>query len=245
MRFAIKLYLILLISFCSQLTYSQSGTDIFVEYNNYKELNDAENTERILLSNGYTSTIRLNRDPNKNRHYMDRTDDGVYMVYVGPYKTIEEAKDVFQTITNKYGSFNEEVHSSRLVRLNPPLTKEERDRIDNLKIQLAKKIEDEKLREQQRINEIKNRKYSRIPAKFSVSTRGKTIIITSKDDEQFILQRVVFNKRVGVSGCDISDLLEVMSTGDTRSASLNGDCGNSLVKVDVYTNRGSASFNVN
>lgn len=102
------------------------------------------------------------------------------------------------------------------------------------------------LAEQKRINELKSRKYSILPAKLSIKTQSngwnKAVIVTSVDDEPFLLERVVVNNRVGVKNCDNGGYVEYFTTGDSRSVPI-GNCGDSIVKVDVYTNRGSSSYN--
>lgn len=66
--------------------------------------------------------------------------------------------------------------------------------------------------------------------------------ITSKDDEAFVLERVVMNNRENNAKCDFTDLAILMRTGDTRDFPLDLPCGNTLVRVSVETNRGAFKF---
>ncbi len=107
------------------------------------------------------------------------------------------------------------------------------------------KIIKQELDQQARIKELKSKKYSLLPAKLSVRSRSEgfsnAIIITSIDNEPLLLERVVVNNRSGVKGCDQSGFLEYMETGDARQIPV-GSCGDRIVKVEVYTNRGSFSY---
>ncbi len=117
------------------------------------------------------------------------------------------------------------------------------------KAQSDKQVKEFKLREQNRIAGLKAKKYSIFPAKFTVETQAgngyaSTIIVSSKDDEPFLLERVVLNNKSDIANCDKSNIYEYMTTGDSKSVSFWG-CGDRVVKVDVYTNRGSSTFKLN
>lgn len=96
--------------------------------------------------------------------------------------------------------------------------------------------------EAKRLSDIRNRKYSILPAKYRVQTQGNAIAITSTDDEPFLLERVVVNNRVAIKSCDKGNLAEYMTTGDSRVVYMGFNCGSSFVKIEVYTNRGSRVF---
>lgn len=100
---------------------------------------------------------------------------------------------------------------------------------------------DEERAEQQRIRDYKNRKYSTTPATIKVQIQGSQVIITSVDNDPFLLERVVFNNRVGVTGCDNGPYVEYMSMGDSRRVTAH-NCGDTIVKIDVFTNRGNSSY---
>lgn len=96
---------------------------------------------------------------------------------------------------------------------------------------------------QARILELKNRPYSKVPANFTVRIEGaKAVIITSTDNEPFLLERVVINNRIGVNGCDNGPYVEFMSMGDARKIPARGNCGDVIIKVDVFTNRGHSIY---
>lgn len=107
-----------------------------------------------------------------------------------------------------------------------------------------KKLNSE-IADQKRIDELRSRKYSVFPAKLTAKSQdngwNQAIIVTSVDDEPFLLERVVVNNKTGISSCDKGKFAEYMRTGDARSIPIT-NCGDVIVKVDVYTNRGTSSY---
>jgi len=118
----------------------------------------------------------------------------------------------------------------------------EQQRIEKIKTEqeVKQKIIKAALDEQNRIKELKSRKYSLLPAKISVTKNSTHVIVTSIDDNPFLVERVVRNNRTGVDNCDWKGI-HSLSTGDTVRFS-HEFCGDTLVKVDIYTNRGSSGY---
>jgi hypothetical protein len=104
-----------------------------------------------------------------------------------------------------------------------------------LRNQYAKQLEQEK--EKNRITELKSFNYSKSRTKLKIDVMvgnyENTILVTSLDDDPFLLEEVVVNGR-----CK-SSRVEYLKTGDSRKLKFNSEtCGNRIIKVDIVTNRG-------
>jgi hypothetical protein len=67
--------------------------------------------------------------------------------------------------------------------------------------------------------------------------------ITFMDAQPTDVQHIVFNGRVGKKGCDLTrGKPKRFEMGDTQSFPWNGDCGESFVRIDIYTDRGMVTY---
>ena len=67
--------------------------------------------------------------------------------------------------------------------------------------------------------------------------------ITFMDSQPTDVQHVVFNGRVGKKGCDLTrSKPKHFEMGDTQSFPWNSDCGETFVRIDIYTDRGVVTY---
>jgi len=117
---------------------------------------------------------------------------------------------------------------------------------DAYKASFERRIEQEKRDEVAHIAELKSRKYSWIPASMNVQTFGSTsgsntISVISKDDSPVLLERVLINNRVSEIDCDFKEIYKYLKMGNKVDFSPAG-CGEKIIKVEIFTNRGSSTY---
>lgn len=159
---------------------------------------------------------------------------------------------VYQSCSQKFdGKFKYFVFQNGIYENTIDSNEFEAKRLLNEKQKQAKMIEEERRAERQaeneeraRIIELKNKTYSKAPANYKLQIQGSNaILITSTDNDPFLLERIVINNRVGEGGCDVTPNSNYMSMrmGDLRTVTAR-NCGDSIVKIDVFTNRGNSSY---
>ncbi len=65
-----------------------------------------------------------------------------------------------------------------------------------------------------------------------------SIDVISLSDDPFGVFRIVLNNKIGVEGCD-EKFLSYLTTGDSVSKSRGDNCGGNIVKIEIFTDRGS------
>lgn len=65
-----------------------------------------------------------------------------------------------------------------------------------------------------------------------------SITVVSSNDEPFGVFRIVFNNKIGVGECDY-EFLSYLTTGDSVSVDRVNRCGEEIVKIEIFTDRGN------